>query len=357
MTEKDIANKTSKLADAFHTIHQGKEIKLFFLHSSSGMEATITNYGGRVINLVVADKNKQPVDVAVGYNSIHDFLAKTELYYGAIIGRYGNRIANGTCSINGNNYILPKNNGNNTLHGGPKGFHAAVWNANQINQNTLELSYISKDGEEGFPGNLQVTVTYTLQENSLVIAYEAVTDKDTVCNLTQHTYFNLNGCGSGTINNHQLLIHADYYTPVNSELIPLGKPETVANTPFDFRKPAIIGARLHEQHEQLLIGNGYDHNYVLNGKAGTMRLVAEATGDKSGISMQVHTTEPGMQFYGGNFMSGKHILKYGAIDEPRTGFCLETQHFPDSPNQPTFPSTVVKPGEKYSSSTSYSFTA
>ncbi len=357
MAKERIANRKIELADAdaFNTLHQGKQVTLFFLRSSSGLQATITNYGGRIISLVVADKNKLPVDVAVGYDNIRDFLSKPEFYYGALIGRYGNRIANGKFSIDGTEYILAQNNNKNNLHGGPKGFHTAVWDAKQINQSVLELSYVSKDGEEGFPGNLQVKVTYTLQDNGLLVAYEALTDKTTVCNLTQHTYFNLNGCGSGTISNHLLLIDADHYTPVNDRLIPLGQLETVADSPFDFRKPITIGTRLHEPHQQLIIGNGYDHNYVLNGTAGTIRLVAEAASDQSGIIMQVHTTEPGMQLYGGNFMSGQHIIKYGAVDEPHTGFCLETQHFPDSPNQPGFPSTILKPGERYLSSTRYDF--
>ncbi|HEU0065361.1 MAG TPA: aldose epimerase family protein, partial [Flavisolibacter sp.] len=277
-------------------------------------------------------------------------------YYGATIGRFGNRIANGKFRLNGKEYTLFKNNGPNTLHGGKKGYQAVVWDANQTNDSTLELSYISKDMEEGFPGNLQIKVTYSVTSNNeFKCEYEAKTDKPTVINLTNHTYFNLNGEGSGTINNHFLYINADKFTPVDSTLIPTGKLEPVEGTPFDFRKPTAIGARINQENQQLKFGKGYDHNFVLNKAADKVTEAASIGGEKSGIVMTVYTDQPGMQFYGGNFMDGKNTFKSGAKDDYRTAFAMETQHFPDSPNQPSFPSTVLEPGKTFHSTTVYAF--
>ena len=341
----------------FQATIDGKQTDLFILKNHNGMQAAITNYGGRLVSLLVPDKNGKMRDVAVGFKNVKDYEQPTDAYFGATIGRFGNRIANGKFKLNGKEYTLFKNNGPNTLHGGKKGFSAVVWDAKQLNDSTLELSYLSKDMEEGFPGNLQVKVTYSLTDkNEFKCEYEAKTDKPTVINLTNHTYFNLNGEGSGTINNHFLYINADKYTPVDSTLIPTGKIEPVEGTPFDFRKPTQIGARINDtSNQQLKFGKGYDHNFVLNKKDHEMSEAASIGGEKSGIVMTVYTEEPGMQFYGGNFMAGQNTFKSGVKDDYRTAFAMETQHFPDSPNQPNFPSTVLEPGQTYHTVTIYSF--
>jgi aldose 1-epimerase len=341
-------------AAAFSKTIDGKQTKLYVLKNNKGMSAAITNYGGRLVALYVPGKNDSTVDVVTGFKSVDDFVNSTEAYFGATIGRYGNRIAKGKFSLDGKQYTLFTNNPPNTLHGGKKGFQAVVWNAEQDNDSTLELRYISKDGDEGFPGNLAVKVTYTItSDNSLAIDYVAETDKKTVINLTNHAFFNLNGEGSGTITNHVLQVHADRYTPVDSTLIPTGKLVSVAGTPFDFMKPATIGSRIDAKNEQLKNGKGYDHNFVLNGSG--LKHAATVTGDKTGIVMDVYTVEPGLQFYSGNFMAGKNSFKGGAKDEFRTAFCLETQHFPDSPNQPSFPSTELNPGQTYKTNSVYRF--
>ncbi|MET0242211.1 MAG: aldose epimerase family protein [Flavitalea sp.] len=338
---------------AFSKVIDGQQTHLYILKNGKGMSAAITNYGGRLVGLYVP-VGDSTVDVVTGFKSVDDFANSTEPYFGATIGRYGNRLAKGKFSIDGKQYTVVPNNGQNALHGGKKGFQSVVWNAVQENDSTLELRYLSKDGEEGFPGNLTVKVVYTLtSDNGLAISYEAQTDKKTVVNLTNHAFYNLNGEGSGTILNHTLQIDADQYTPVDSTLIPIGKNLPVAGTPFDFRKPTTIGARIEEKNEQLKNGTGYDHNYVVNGKG--MRKVASITGDKSGITMDVLTVEPGLQFYSGNFMQGKNTFKGGSKDEFRNAFCLETQHFPDSPNQPSFPTTILNPGETYKTNTLYLF--
>lgn len=327
---------------------------LYILKNSKGTTAAITNYGGRLVSLFVPDKNGKLTDVVVGFKSVRDYVNSTEPYFGATIGRYGNRIAKGKFSLDGKEYKLFTNNGPNTLHGGKTGYQAVVWNAKLLNDSTLELSYLSKDGEEGFPGNLDIKITCSLtNENELKFDYEAKTDKKTVVNLTNHAFFNLNGEGSGTINNHSLQIFADQYTPVDSTLIPTGKIEPVKGTPFDFTRPTTIGSRVDENNEQLKNGKGYDHNYVLNGTE--MKHAATVEGDQSGIIMDVYTEEPGLQFYGGNFMQSKNTFKGGTKDDLRTAFCLETQHFPDSPNQKNFPSTVLEPGQAYKTSSVYRF--
>jgi aldose 1-epimerase len=338
---------------------EGKTIALYILRNKNNAAVAITNYGARVVSILVPDRNGVMTDVALGYDSIGKYIHQPETYFGAIVGRYGNRIAKGKFTLNGKAYKLATNNGPNHLHGGLHGFGAHVWDAKQLNDSSVELTYLSQDQEEGYPGNLQATVTYTLSgdsANSLKIDYEATTDKPTVVNLTNHTYFNLNGQGSGTINNHLLQLNADRYTPVDSTLIPTGKIEPVAGTPLDFRQPTAIGARIDSPNQQLKFGKGYDHNFVLNagGGAGT-RLAATVLGDQSGILMQVWTVEPGIQFYGGNFMDGSDPLKGGKKDDYRTAFCLETQHYPDSPNEPSFPSTTLQPGKPYKSSTVYTF--
>jgi aldose 1-epimerase len=358
-TTGDTANATAaRLPDSsgFSETVDGKRAGLYLLRNASGTTAAITNYGGRLVSLLVPDSEGKLRDVVVGFSDVDDYVGSSEPYFGATIGRYGNRIAKGKFSLDGKQYTLFTNNGPNTLHGGKKGFQAVVWDAAKRNDSTLELTYLSKDGEEGFPGNLNVKVTYQLTANNeLKLTYEATTDKKTVVNLTNHAFFNLNGEGSGTINNHVLQINASQYTPVDSTLIPLGKHAPVAGTPFDFTKPTAIGARIDDTaNVQLKNGGGYDHNFVLNGGTG-MKHAATVRGDQSGIVMDVYTEEPGLQFYGGNFMQGKNTFKGGAKDEFRTAFCLETQHFPDSPNQPQFPSTVLNPGQTYKTTSVYKF--
>lgn len=335
----------------------GKQTNLYLLKNKNNMQAAITNYGGRLVSLLVPDKEGRLTDIVVGFDSVLQYKTSTEPYFGATIGRYGNRIAKGKFMLDGKEYSLAANNGVNHLHGGKMGFQYVVWDANQIGDSVLELTYFSKDMEEGYPGNLQVKVTYLLTDaNELKLSYEATTDRKTVVNLTNHAFFNLNGQGSGTINNHLLMINADYYTPVDATLIPTGKIEPIANTPFDFRQPTRIGAGVDAEYEQIKNGLGYDHNFVLNRAPGkAMNAAATVSGDQSGIVMEVLTEEPGLQFYGGNFMQSKNHIKGGRKDDFRTAFCLETQHFPDSPNQPSFPSTVLEPGKIYSTHTVYKF--
>jgi aldose 1-epimerase len=313
----------------------------------------VTNYGARLVTIVVKDKDGNDTDVVLGFDSIQGYLDSKEAYFSALVGRYANRIANGKFALEGKTYQLSTNNPPNHLHGGPQGFHVQVWDVDAVNDNSITLSYLSKNGEEGFPGNCKVAVNYTVTEkNELVISYEASTDGATIINLTSHPYFNLNGQGNGTIVNHLLQINADNYTPVNGSLIPRGI-ETVEGTPFDFRQAKPIGKNINDDDEQLRYGSGYDHNYVLNGKG--FRPAAKVTGDLSGITMEVLTDQPGMQFYSANHLKGENRIKYGKVDGPREAFCLETQHFPDSPNQPQFPSTVLQPGEVFMSKTVYRF--
>ncbi|HEY1063512.1 MAG TPA: aldose epimerase family protein [Daejeonella sp.] len=350
-----ISNLLSKTA--FQKIIDGRNTDLYILRNKNNAEAVFTNYGARIVSLSVPDRSGKLTDVVVGFASVEAYKQSTEPYFGATIGRYGNRIARGKFKLDGQEYSIFTNNSPNALHGGKKGFQDVVWDARQVNGQTLEFSYLSKDMEEGFPGNLQVKVIYTLSDdNELMINYEASTDKKTIVNLTNHAFFNLNGEGSGSILNHSLQINAEQYTPVDSTLIPLGKIESVAGSPFDFRKAEKIGDRIEDNNIQLKYGKGYDHNYVLNpAESGVMKAAAIARADQSGIVMEVFTQEPGLQFYSGNFMQGKNTFKGGTKDEFRTAFCLETQHFPDSPNQPAFPATVLSPGEVYKTSTVYKF--
>jgi aldose 1-epimerase len=346
-------------SEKFDRVIDGKQIKLYTLKNSKGVEVAITNFGGRIVSLHVPDKNQELRDINLGFDSLDGYLESAkinETYFGAIIGRYGNRIANAKFSIDGTTYKLAANNGQNALHGGLKGFNAVVWDVLLENDQTLKLSYLSVDGEEGYPGNLKIIVTYTLDEaNNLKIFYQAETDKKTVVNFTNHAFFNLNGENSGSIINHQLQINASAYTPVSENLIPTGLIEQVEGTPFDFRTPATIGLRIDADHQQLIYGRGYDHNYVFDADRERLHLAAVATGDQSGIEMKVYTDEPAMQFYSGNFISGNNIGKGGRVYEKRCAFCLETQHFPDSPNQPDFPSTLLSPGNKFESTTIYQF--
>ena len=342
-------------ASGFEQTIDGKKVELFVLKGKNGMQAAITNYGGRVVSLIVKTQAGKYIDVAAGFDNLKGYQESAGNYYGALIGRYGNRIANGHFKLDGKDYALFVNNAPNTLHGGKQGFDSKVWDGKMVNDHTLELTYHSADMEENFPGNLNVKVTYTVTRyNSLQIAYEAKTDKPTVLNLTNHTYWNLNGWGSGNILKHVMQINADDYTPVNKDLIPVGKIEPVKGTPFDFRAPLPIGDRIDANNEQLKFGKGYDHNYVLN-KHTTQLPVITVFGDQTGLIMKVYTTEPGVQFYTGNFMKGASKMKAGHPDDFRTAFCLETQHFPDSPNQPAFPTTRLDPDKVFKSLTYYQF--
>jgi aldose 1-epimerase len=339
--------------ELFKSKINGKETSLHFLKNNNGVEVAITNYGARVVALIVPDANKEPVDVVVGFDSLQGYLDSKETYHGAIVGRYANRIAYGKFSLNGKDYQLPINNPPSHLHGGPKGFNTQVWNIENATASSIQLSYFSEDGEENYPGNLNVVVTYTLTDNNeLKIDYKATTDQPTVINLTAHPYFNLNGQGNGTIENHVLQITADNYTPVDAQLIPT-EIVPVNNTPFDFRTSKNIGQDIHSDNQQLKYGVGYDHNFVLNGQG--LRSAGTAVGDRSHIGMEVVTDQPGMQLYTGNHLKGENAIKYGYKDNYRESFCLETQHYPDSPNHPEFPSTVLNPGEEFHSTTIYRF--
>ncbi len=337
----------------------GQQVDLYVLTNKSGAEAAITTYGGAVVSLKIPDRGGKLADVVLGYDTVDGYVTDKS-YFGAIVGRYGNRIAHAQFSLEGKTYTLAKNNGDNSLHGGIKGFNKAAWAAKELpakGGQALELTYVSKDGEEGFPGNLQVRVVYTFTDsNELKIEYHATTDKTTVVNLTNHSYFNLAGPGTGDILGHQLMIAADKFTAVDSGLIPTGELREVQATPFDFRKLTAIGARINHDDEQLKLGNGYDHNFVLRRGAGDpISLAARVVEPNSGRMLEVWTTEPGVQFYTGNFLDGTAHGKGSQAYERRAAFCLETQHFPDSPNQPTFPSVVLKPGERYHTTTIYKF--
>jgi aldose 1-epimerase len=305
---------------------------------------------------LVPDKDGKLVDVSTGYSCIDDYLKSGEIYFGATIGRYGNRIANAKFTLDGVEYPLAANDGPNNLHGGVKGFHKVVWDACQVDKSTLELTYLAKDMEEGFPGNLSVKVVYQLtDENEFKIEYYAQTDKKTVCNMTNHTYFNLSGEGSKTALDHILTIYADGYTPTNANLIPLGFIAPVEGTPLDFRKPTVVGERIEDNFEALKLGNGYDHNYVINKKAGELALAATLVSPVTGIRMDVYTDQPGVQFYSGNWMNGTEIGKSGNPYCRRAAICLEAQCFPDSPNQGQFPSVVLTPGQTYRHTCIYKF--
>ena len=342
---------------AFAAIVNGKSIDLFTLQNQSGTSAQITNYGGRVVSIWVADNNGKFDDVVLGFSNIDDYFSSSEKYFGALIGRYGNRIAKGKFNLEDKEYSLSRNNGLNHLHGGHKGYHEVIWDAKQVDSQTLELSYLSKHMEEGYPGNLDIKVKYELtNENELKVEYWANTDDPTIVNLTHHSFFNLKGAGNGHINDHQMQINADYYTPVDETLIPTGEIQPVKDTPFDFRQPVVIGDGLNQSSEQLKYGLGYDHNFVLN-KNTVNSLVSKVIEPISGRILEVFTNEPGLQFYGGNFLDGSITGKEDKKYEHRSAFCLETQHFPDSPNHDNFPITVLKPGEEYYSFCTYKFSA
>jgi len=353
------ANKKKEMEKhAFGKTADGTPVELYTLTNANGLEAKITNYGGIVVSLLVPDRDGKPGDVVLGYETLEEYIENNP-YFGTLVGRYGNRIARGKFTLEGIEYTLAQNDGENHLHGGPKGFDKVVWKADAVRSKKsvgLKLTYLSKDGEEGYPGNLSVTVVYTLtNDNELKIEYTAVTDKVTIVNLTHHGYFNLAGAGLGDILGHELMIKADRFTPVDKGLIPTGELRSVKGTPMDFTRAVAIGARIDQAAGQLVLGGGYDHNWVLNNGDGSLALAAKVYEPTTGRVMEVYTTEPGIQFYSGNFLDGSITGKGGKVYEYRYGFCLETQHFPDSPNKPDFPSTVLKPGETYTTTTIYTF--
>ncbi|MBI9017075.1 MAG: galactose mutarotase [Phycisphaerae bacterium] len=344
--------------DSFGSTGDGKKVDVYTLTNANGVQVEITNYGAIVVSLKVPDRNGEIADITLGYDKLEDYIKDTP-YFGAIVGRYGNRIAKGKFTLDGKGYTLATNNDENHLHGGIKGYDKVVWEAEMVERCDsvgLKLSYLSKDGEEGYPGNVQITVTYLLNnDNELDIEYHATTDKATPFNPTHHSYFNLAGQGNGDILNHQMMINADRFTPVDAGLIPTGQLKSVKGTPMDFTTPTAIGKRVNQNDQQLVYGKGYDHNWVLNDWDGKMNSAAKVYEPTSGRVMEVLTTEPGIQFYCGNFLDGSNVGKGGKVYEHRFGFCLETQHFPDSPNQKDFPSTILKPGETYSHRTIYKF--
>lgn len=344
--------------EAFGQLPDGTPVALFTLTNRNGVEARITNYGGILVSLKTLDRQGQLGDVVLGYDTLAEYVRRNPMF-GALVGRYAGRIAKAKFTLNGVEYQLVRNSGEHHIHGGPKGFDKQVWQAKPVTRKdgvALELSYLSKDGEEGYPGNLAVTVTYTLtNDNALRLDYGATTDKDTVLNLTNHSYFNL--AGTGDVLRHEILIDANRFTPGDDKLIPTGEMRAVHDTPLDFRQMTAIGARITAPYDQIKMARGYDHNYVLNHKPGVLGLAAKVTEPTTGRVLEVLTTEPGVVFYTSNGFNGSLVGKGGQAYVKHAGFCLETQHFPNSPNQPEFPSTVLKKGAKYQATTVFKFSA
>jgi len=338
---------------SFGKTPDGTAVDIYTL-TEGRFEARIMTYGGILVSLRVPDREGKTDDVVLGYDSLDGYIANNSPYFGALIGRYGNRIAHGTFTLEGKTHTLPKNDGDNTLHGGTRGFDKVVWSGQPI-KDGVELTYVSPDGDQGFPGRLTVVVRYTLSRGALRIEYSATTDKNTVLNLTNHSYFNLAGQGNGDILSHQLQIYGSRFTPVDSTLIPTGELRPVENTPFNFRASHAIGERINTDDEQIRYGRGYDHNWVLDHAEGQLGQAAEVYEPGSERTLKVLTDQPGVQFYTGNFLDGTITGKGGKVYRKRSAFCLETQHFPDSPNHPNFPSTELKPGEKYHSVTLFEF--
>jgi aldose 1-epimerase len=354
------AGKHAIKKEAFGKMPDGNSVGVYTLTNSHGLEARITNFGGIVLSLRVPDRNGKLDDVVLGFDSLDPYFTN-DPHFGSIIGRYANRIANGKFSLDGAEYTLPKNNGPNTLHGGIKGFDKVLWQAEPSESKdrvALVLRYTSGNGEEGFPGSLKTKVTYTLTDSDeLAIDYEATTDKATPVNLTSHGYFDLAGQGTGDVLAHELLINADRFTPVDKNLIPTGELRPVQGTPLDFTKATAIGARINDNYEQLVLARGYDHNFVINRKGSGLELAARVHEPSTGRVLEIYTTEPGVQFYSANFLDGTLTGKQGRVYKQHYAFCLETQHFPDSPNHPSFPSTILRPGQTYTSRTVYKFSA
>lgn len=341
----------------FQTVVNGDSVNLYVLKNANGVEVTVTNYGGRIVSVMVPDRDGKLQDVVLGFDNVEDYI-NIDNNFGATIGRYGNRIAHGKITVEGVEYELPQNNFGHTLHGGPEGFDRQVFAAVQPNDQSVVLTYLSEDGEAGFPGNLNVKVTMTLtDDNAIDLQYEAETDKETVVNLTNHSYFNLSGDANNTILDDLLMINADEYTPVDDTFMTTGKIEKVEGTPMDFRTPTAVGARIDQyDFDQLKNGDGYDHNWVLNTNGDISQIAATVYSPATGIQLEVYTIEPGVQVYAGNFLDGTVTGKYGAVYGKRHAICLETQKYPDSPNKPDWPSPYLKPGEKYTSRCIYKFT-
>ena len=343
----------------FGTLPDGTPIEVFTLTNTHGLVVRAITYGGIIVSLHAPDRDGRLDDIVLGYDTVDDYVKDNSPYFGAIIGRFGNRIAKGTFALDGQTYALATNNGPNHLHGGVKGFDKVVWTGESASTDrgpSVTFSRTSPDGEEGYPGALTARVTYTLTDrNELIVDYHATTDKPTIVNLTQHSYFNLAGQGARDILGHELQINADRYTPVDAGLIPTGELAPVEDTPFDFRQPTAIGARIDADHPQIKAGLGYDHNFVLKRSGDGLEVAARVVEPTTGRTLEVATTEPGLQFYSGNFLDGSITGKANRVYRHRYGFCLETQHFPDSPNQPAFPSVVLRPGEEYRTQTVFTF--
>lgn len=350
-------SKSGLQREAFKTTIENKSIDLYILSNKRGAEVAVTNYGAKIVSLMVPDKEGNLVDVVTGHPSIEEYIKSEEPYFGAVCGRTCNRIAKGRFTLNGKEYKLAVNNGPNSLHGGIKGFNAVVWDVKNVTENSIVLHYLSPDGEEGFPGNLSVTVIYTLTEdNSLDIRYKAITDKDTIVNITNHSYFNLSGEGDSHIGDHILTLNADKYLPTDDTAIPYGDAESVKGTPMDFATPHTIGERINEDFEQLHFGKGYDHTFVLNKKSNNeYSFAGVCESPKTGIKMEMFTTEPGVQMYTGNWMTGNFIAKNGHRYPERSAVCFEMQHFPDSINKPDYPSIILREGDTFESRTTYIF--
>ncbi|SFZ91998.1 aldose 1-epimerase [Flaviramulus basaltis] len=361
MTEKQtniLEGKLSITNSEFGKMPDSTVVEQYKLVNNNGVEVNIITYGGRITSLKVPNKKGDFENVVLGFDNLDDYL-KENPFFGALIGRFGNRIAKGKFTLEGKDYTLATNNGENHLHGGIKGFDSVVWEAEPIEEkenSILKLTYLSKDGEEGYPGNLKITVIYTLtKDNALEVSYEATTDKTTVVNLTQHAYFNLSGDFSKDILNHDVVINSNTYLPVDETQIPTGEIRNVKGTPFDFTSVKKIGKEIAINNEQLKLGGGYDHCWIVNGEKGNMNFVASAYDETSGRFMEVYSEEPGMQFYTANFLDNTLPIPNGGTYAKRTGFCFETQHYPDSPNQKDFPTTILEPGEIYSTKTTYKF--
>jgi aldose 1-epimerase len=351
-------NELEVKKELFGKTGDGRPVDLYTLTNSHGLELRAMTYGGIIVSLRVPDKHGKLGDIVLGHETLEGYIPNTP-YFGVIVGRYANRIANAAFILDGVKYALAKNDGPNSLHGGIKGFNQQIWEGKEFKNAKgvgVGFSYLSKDGEEGYPGNLKVNVSYTLtNENQLVVDYEATTDKATPLNLSQHSYFNLAGEGNGDILGHHLMLNADRFTPVDKTLIPTGELRPVKGTPMDFTKPTAIGARISDDYEQLVVGRGYDHNWVINRKDDSLTLAAKVHEPTSGRIMEVFTTQPGVQFYSGNFLDGTITGKQGHVYKHRYGLCLETQHYPDSPNHPEFPSSILRPGQTFKSQTVFKF--
>lgn len=354
----NLYSQSGLLFDAFVKTVDGKQTGLYTLTNPAGCEVTVTNYGAKIVSILVPDREGKMVDVVLGHPTIDDYLSSEEPYFGAVCGRVANRIAKGRFTLEGKEYRLAVNNGPNALHGGIKGFNSVVWDVKKVTDNSIELFYLSPDGEEGYPGNLSVTIVYTLtDDNALDITYEATTDKATILNLTNHSYFNLSGEGDPYIGDHLLTLNADTYLPTDDTAIPFGPAEPVKGTPMDFTEAYPIGARIDNDFQQLHFGKGYDHTYVLNKREkGEYSHVGSCHSPKTGITMEMYTTEPGVQLYTGNWMTGNFTAKNGNRYPERSAVCFETQHYPDSINQPGYPSVVLHPHKSFKSRTTYKFT-